>query len=105
MEKELISLVEQGLKSAKLWFSYGWDLTNTLQRQKELEEGGNGVGRLPLWKRADDRFFWNRFLSSKMIDLTENGGVDVSAAHWRKMSSRKADCVAQSFHLADHLWL
>ncbi|KAK1923278.1 inositol/phosphatidylinositol phosphatase [Papiliotrema laurentii] len=78
VEKELISLVEQGLKSAKLWFSYGWDLTNTLQRQKELEEAGHGVGKWPLWKRADDRFFWNKFLSSKMLDLTENGGVDLS---------------------------
>lgn len=78
MEKELISLVEQGLKNAKLWFSHGWDLTNTLQRQKELEESGRGVGQAPLWQRADERFFWNRFLSSKMIDLTENGGVDVS---------------------------
>jgi hypothetical protein len=78
VEKELISLVEQGLRSAKLWFSYGWDLTNTLQRQKELEEGDKGVGKWPLWKRANDRFFWNRFLSNKMIDLTENGGVDVS---------------------------
>ena len=77
VEKELISLVEQGLKSAKLWFSYGWDLTNTLQRQKELEDAGQGAGKAPLWQRADERFFWNRFLSGKMIDLTENGGVDV----------------------------
>lgn len=80
VEKELISLVEAGLKGAKLWFSYGWDLTNTLQRQKELEEAGNGVGKWPLWKRADDRFFWNKFLMGKMLDLTENGGVDVSPA-------------------------
>ena len=78
IEKELISLVENGLKSAKLWFSHGWDLTNTLQRQKDQEAAGKGVRRAPLWQRADDRFFWNRFLSNKMIDLTENGGVDVS---------------------------
>ncbi|RSH87097.1 hypothetical protein EHS25_003586 [Saitozyma podzolica] len=78
VEKELISLVEQGLKSGKLWFSYGLDLTNTLQRQKEAETRGEGPGKLPLWKRADDRFFWNRYLMSKMTDLTENGGVDLS---------------------------
>ncbi|KAK8850705.1 hypothetical protein IAR55_004625 [Kwoniella newhampshirensis] len=81
VEKELISLVEQGLKSGRLWFSYGWDLTNSLQRQKELDDQGHGSGgseKWPLWKRADERFFWNRFLMSRMIDLTDNGGVDLS---------------------------
>lgn len=33
-----------------------------------------------MWKRADERFFWNRYLMGKMIDLTENGGVDVSGS-------------------------
>ncbi|WRT70889.1 uncharacterized protein IL334_007888 [Kwoniella shivajii] len=81
VEKELISLVEQGLKSGRLWFSYGWDLTNTLQRQKELEDQDQSNDTndrpMPLWKRADERFFWNRYLMGKMIDLTENGGVDL----------------------------
>ncbi|WVR08761.1 hypothetical protein IAU60_005819 [Kwoniella sp. DSM 27419] len=78
VEKELIALVEQGLRSGRLWFSYGWDLTNTLQRQQEQDEGGNGKASVPLWKRADDRFFWNKYLMGKMIDYTENGGVDLS---------------------------
>lgn len=81
VEKELISLVEQGLKSARLWFSYGLDLTNSLQRQKDQEDAGKGPGRWPLWKRADERFFWNRFLMGKMLDLTDNGGVDVGLIH------------------------
>jgi hypothetical protein len=96
VEKELISLVEQGLKSGKLWFSYGLDLTNTLQRQKEAETRVEGPGKLPLWKRADDRFFWNRYLMSKMVDLTENGGVDVSSA-------RVHSCVSQLTALAEPL--
>lgn len=104
VEKELISLVEQGLRSAKLWFSYGWDLTNTLQRQKELEEAGKGVGKLPLWKRASDRFFWNRFLSGKMIDMTENGGVDVSLAILSPYHAM-TDVLAEPIHLADSLWV
>ncbi|ORY27995.1 inositol/phosphatidylinositol phosphatase [Naematelia encephala] len=78
VEKELISLVEQGLRSARLWFSYGLDLTNTLQRQKQLEDAGHGPNQWPMWKRADERFFWNRFLAGKLIDMTENGGVDLS---------------------------
>lgn len=78
VEKELVALVEQGLKSGKMWYSYGLDLTNTMQRQQEAEDKGQGVKEWPAWKRADERFFWNRFLSGRMIDLTENGGVDVS---------------------------
>ncbi|WWC92502.1 uncharacterized protein L201_007461 [Kwoniella dendrophila CBS 6074] len=79
IEKELISLVEQGLKSGRLWFSYGWDLTNSLQRQNDfhLYEKENQL-KLPLWKKSDERFFWNRYLMNKMIDLTENGGIDLS---------------------------
>ncbi|BEI82641.1 hypothetical protein CcaverHIS002_0305090 [Cutaneotrichosporon cavernicola] len=73
IENELVSLVEQGLKAGPMWFSYSWDLTNTLQRQKVLEDAGKGPNREPLWKRADDRFFWNRFLQDRFINLTENG--------------------------------
>lgn len=142
VERELVSLVEQGLRGGKLWFSYGWDLTNSLQRQYEsLVEGkwrtrndasemsGNealrtplreniifqgsesplgvapdgqnaagggpgggikngdilssmkspttrGQGDRPMWKRADDRFFWNKFLMQRMIEQTERGGAD-----------------------------
>lgn len=78
VEKELVSLVEQGLRSGRMWYSYGLDLTNSMQRQQDLETQGKGVKEWPAWKRADERFFWNRFLSNRMIDLTENGGVDVS---------------------------
>lgn len=77
VEKELVSLVEQGLRAGSLWFSYGWDLTNTLQRQQDLEDAGRGAGRAPLWQRADDRFFWNRFLQTRLIEATESG-TDVS---------------------------
>ncbi len=69
--------MEQGLKSGRLWFSYGWDLTNSLQRQKEMSDDGRGVD-VPAWKRADERFFWNRFLMEGMIDCTERGEVDVN---------------------------
>lgn len=73
IEKELISLVEQGLKAGNIWFSYGWDLTNTLQRQQEQQDAGMGPGKAPLWQRADERFFWNRFLQDRLIDATESG--------------------------------
>ncbi|GMK56462.1 hypothetical protein CspeluHIS016_0303020 [Cutaneotrichosporon spelunceum] len=73
IENELVSLVEQGLKAGSMWFSYGWDLTNTLQRQQAQEDAGNGPSHEPLWKRADERFFWNRFLQDRFINLTESG--------------------------------
>jgi hypothetical protein len=82
IEKELVALVEQGLKSGKLWFSYGWDLTNTLQRQyeqaKAMEQdrlSGRPHGRA-MWQRADDRFFWNKYLMGRMIEQTELGGPE-----------------------------
>jgi hypothetical protein len=53
-------------------------LTNTLQRQRDQEERGEGVGKQPLWKRADDRFFWNKYLMGKLIDSTQRGEADVS---------------------------
>ena len=61
-----------------MWFSYGLDLTNTLQRQKKLEDDGYGPGKAPLWQRADERFFWNRYLQSRLIDVTTSGQCDVS---------------------------
>lgn len=107
VERELVSLVEQGLRGGKLWFSYGWDLTNSLQRQHEsLVEGkwrtrnvfnemsgsealktpmkdrtelygdAAATGDRPMWKRADDRFFWNKYLIGRMIEQTERGGRD-----------------------------
>lgn len=92
VEKELISLVEQGLKAGRMWFSYDLDLTNSLQRQQAQADKGEGEGKAPMWKRADERFFWNRYLSSKMIDLTENGAVDVSRDRicWKWMGEQSS---------------
>ena len=78
VEKELVSLVENGLRNGRLWFSYGWDLTNSLQRQyeraQESEAGQDGLSKEAIWRRADDRFFWNKFLMTKLIQQTERGG-------------------------------
>ncbi|GHJ88314.1 hypothetical protein NliqN6_4716 [Naganishia liquefaciens] len=78
VEKELVSLVENGLRNGQLWFSYGWDLTNSLQRQYErAHESGVGqeaAAKEAIWRRADDRFFWNKYLMTKLIQQTERGG-------------------------------
>jgi len=49
------------LKTGPMYFSYTFDLTNSFQRQATQD------GNQPLWQRADDRFFWNKFISSPMI--------------------------------------
>lgn len=95
VEKELVSLVEQGLKAGRLWFSYGLDLTNTLQRQQELEERGEGQGHRPMWQRADDRFFWNKFLMQRMIGITENG-IDVSCLKQPQSRADEYSCRVSS---------
>lgn len=109
VERELVSLVEQGLQAGKLWFSYGWDLTNSLQRQQDLKESGRDGE--PMWRRADDRFFWNKHLMSRFIETTELSGKenDVSAdcvETWHSSAlTRLVTYPVESVHSAHGLWL
>jgi hypothetical protein len=50
-----------------MYFSYSIDLTNTFQRQAQSDP------YQPLWKRTDDRFFWNRFVQTDLIDFRTSG--------------------------------
>lgn len=62
-EDTYLALVKELLRVGPLYFSYSLDLTNSFQRQAEADT------KEPLWARADDRFFWNRFISSSLIDF------------------------------------
>lgn len=62
-EDAYLNLVRNVLKSGPMYFSYGFDLTSSFQRQSKSN------AREPLWKRADDRFFWNKFISTDLIDF------------------------------------
>ncbi|KAF9350213.1 hypothetical protein BGX26_011569 [Mortierella sp. AD094] len=64
-EAAYVSLLHSHLQSGEFHFSYGYELTNSLQRQAELR--GNTQ---PVWERADERFFWNYRLQSKLVDHT-----------------------------------
>ncbi|KAF7926584.1 hypothetical protein EAE99_005779 [Botrytis elliptica] len=66
-EDTYLSLLEIFIKSAPMYFSYSSDITNTFQRQSQLDTSA------PLWKRADDRFFWNKFIQSDLIDFRTSG--------------------------------
>jgi hypothetical protein len=46
------------------YYSLTGDLTNSLQRQQKL----NVNKEIPLWKRVDDRFFWNKVMLRPLID-------------------------------------
>ncbi|KAG9228275.1 SacI homology domain-containing protein [Amylocarpus encephaloides] len=66
-EDTYLTLLKGFIRSGPLYFSYSFDITNTFQRQSQLDQS------LPLWKRADDRFFWNRFVQSDLIDFRISG--------------------------------
>ncbi|OBZ79081.1 Uncharacterized protein C19F5.03 [Grifola frondosa] len=67
VEAHLLALVRSHLLGGQFFFSYTWDVTRRLQAQwVTLQEDGDKA----LWESADDRFFWNKFLHSRFIDLT-----------------------------------
>jgi phosphatidylinositol 4-phosphatase len=67
-EDKFLALVRQLIASGPMYFSYSIDITNSFQRQAESD-----LSR-PLWQRADDRFFWNRFIQTDLIDFRMSGG-------------------------------
>lgn len=66
-EDTYLALLKTFIKSGPMYFSYSFDLTNAFQRQARLDVAQ------PLWKRADDRFFWNKFVQSDLIDFRTSG--------------------------------
>ncbi|KAJ9477010.1 Phosphatidylinositol-3-phosphatase SAC1 [Pseudozyma hubeiensis] len=73
VEKTLLGLLKAHLYSAPFYFSYGYDLTSSMQRQAGLKDQS-----APLWQRTDERFFWNRFLMQKFIETAQSGSHDLS---------------------------
>ncbi len=62
-EDTYLSYLQNLIKTGPMYFSYSFDLTNSFQRHASSDP------KQPLWQRADDRFFWNRFVSSSLIDF------------------------------------
>ncbi|GIY91570.1 phosphatidylinositide phosphatase SAC2 [Caerostris extrusa] len=52
------------------YYSFTGDLTNSIQRQYYQSKDPEYKEK-PLWKRIDDRFFWNKFMLSELISLQE----------------------------------
>ncbi|OCK79834.1 phosphoinositide phosphatase-like protein [Lepidopterella palustris CBS 459.81] len=72
-EDNYLSLLKNLLKTSPLYFSYAFDITNSFQRQAQADPTA------PLWKRADDRFFWNRFIQTDLIDF--RAGISSGYGH------------------------
>lgn len=67
-EDTYVAYVKSLLHNGPMYFSYSIDITNSFQRQAQADLSQ------PLWKRADDRFFWNRFVQTDLIDFRLGGG-------------------------------
>ncbi|CAO3631245.1 unnamed protein product [Cunninghamella blakesleeana] len=65
-ESAYLDLLQQHLKSGAIYYSFGFDLTQSLQRQATLNTSE------PLWKRVDERFHWNKFISNKLTQAAES---------------------------------
>ncbi|KAL4774339.1 SacI homology domain-containing protein [Aspergillus nidulans var. acristatus] len=63
-EDAYLTMLKELLRTGPMYFSYTLDITNSFQRQSQSDMN------LPMWKRADDRFFWNRFIQSDLIDFS-----------------------------------
>ncbi|KAJ4422735.1 Phosphoinositide phosphatase sac1 [Gnomoniopsis sp. IMI 355080] len=66
-EDKFLQILKSFIKSGPMYFSYSIDLTNSFQRQSQHDTSA------PLWQRADDRFFWNRFVQSDLINYRNLG--------------------------------
>lgn len=60
-EDKYISLLKSHVNAATLYFSHSYDLTNSAQRQTSGDR----------WAQADERFFWNKYVSSSLISAAE----------------------------------
>lgn len=68
-EDAYLSLLRTHLRTGPMYFSYTFDLTSSFQRQVSADLS------LPLWQRADDRFFWNRYIQSDLINLQSSNSA------------------------------
>lgn len=65
LERRLLEeLYKIFMDSDSFYYSLTYDLTNSVQRQGESDNSSS-----PLWKRVDDRFFWNKHMIQDLIDL------------------------------------
>uniref|UniRef100_A0A2D4J751 SAC domain-containing protein n=3 Tax=Micrurus lemniscatus lemniscatus TaxID=129467 RepID=A0A2D4J751_MICLE len=68
LERRLLEeLFKMFLDADSFYYSLTYDLTNSVQRQSACEKTN-----LPLWKKVDDRFFWNKHMIEDLINLGQS---------------------------------
>ncbi|XP_040420544.1 phosphatidylinositide phosphatase SAC2 [Cygnus olor] len=71
LEKRLLEeLFKMFMDSDSFYYSLTYDLTNSVQRQSVCKKTD-----LSLWRKVDDRFFWNKHMIEDLI-VTDNTEVD-----------------------------
>ncbi|KAG1452428.1 hypothetical protein G6F46_009737 [Rhizopus delemar] len=65
-EQTYIHLLQNHLKSNGFYFSYKYNITLSIQKQIELSANSFND-----WTKADERFFWNKYLSTKIITASQ----------------------------------
>ncbi|KAG8189742.1 hypothetical protein JTE90_012918 [Oedothorax gibbosus] len=71
LEKKIIEeFTKMFTDTDSFYYSQTGDLTNSVQRQFAQSKDPEFKG-VPLWKRIDDRFFWNKFMLSELINLND----------------------------------
>ena len=64
-ERLVLEQINNIVSSGNIYFSYTCDITNSFQRRWSLSEQSAAE---PLWKKADDRFFWNKALVQPLVE-------------------------------------
>jgi hypothetical protein len=71
-EERYLALLQSILKGGHLYYSTHYDLTHRAQKQHALRDDHQDK---PMWERADQRFFWNRYLAQDFISSQLDGWV------------------------------
>ncbi|KAJ1568827.1 hypothetical protein HK405_013365, partial [Cladochytrium tenue] len=64
-----LRMLDAVLTSCEFYFSYTLDITRSLQNQ--CRAASSGVHALPLWMRAEPRFYWNKHLQQPLIEFAQ----------------------------------
>ncbi|XP_034993179.2 phosphatidylinositide phosphatase SAC2 [Zootoca vivipara] len=65
LERRLLEeLFKMFMDSDSFYYSLTYNLTNSVQRQSACEKAN-----LPLWRKVDDRFFWNKHMLEDLINI------------------------------------
>lgn len=65
-DNQYLALLREIFAMNAFYYSYTYDLTLSLQKFHHTQKD------IPMWKRADERFYWNKYLHRDMIENTTN---------------------------------